>query len=189
MKKTLGMVVLLASWIGAEIGFKNNAQAGVFELGSAFSYQRSNFSEGAFTWTRRYSFSIGYYFTQDSEIEFSYQDSTTKTFVTGVQDVTFHDQVYSLDLNYLFLNEGDPLRPYVKMGIGQLNRDAEGTYQGGFSPPGRTDQVTAILGAGIKARLTSRFGLKAEATSYLTGGSIGTWRDNIALAFGGSYFF
>lgn len=165
------------------------AQAGLFEIGSSFSINRSNFSEESFTWTRRYSFSFGYYFTQDSEIAFVFQDSTTRTFVEGVQDVSFHDQVYSIDLNYHLFNEKSVVRPYFKLGVGQLNRDAKGTYAGGYSPPGRIDQITGILGCGLKVRATQKLGFKAEASSYLTGGAIGTWKDNLAFAIGGSLFF
>jgi hypothetical protein len=185
MFRKLRMVLIIASGIGAA----NQSQAGVFELGTGFSWQRSNFSNNSFTELKRYTVSLGYYFTEDSEISFSYQDTTTKTFVPSVQDTTFRDQVYSLDLTYLFMDQGDAFRPYVKGGIGQLNRDATGTYSGGFTPPGRTDQITAIVGAGIRARLSSKLGLKVEATSYMVGGSISSWKDNLAISLGGSYFF
>jgi len=177
---------VLLVWGGLQT---NASHAGVFELGTGFSWQRSNFGNDAYTWLRRYSVSFGYYFTEDSVFSFSYQDSTTKTFVPNVQDTTFRDQVYSLDVSYLFMDQGDTLRPYIKGGIGQLNRDASGTYAGGQRPPGRTDQITAIIGAGIKARISQRFGLKAEAVSYMVGGAISSWKDNLALSFGGSYFF
>lgn len=165
------------------------AYAGIFELGAGFSLTRSNYGDGAYTSSRRYSFSLGYYFTADSELEFSFQDSVQKTVVPGVQDVTFHDQVYSLDLNYYFLDEAAMFRPFIKGGVGQLNRDATGTYSGGYSPPGRTDQLSAVLGAGVKAKLSQRLGLKAEVNTYLVGAAISTWKDNLALIIGGSLFF
>ena len=125
MKKTIFLVLLY-------MVLADFATAGVFELGSGFSLNRSNYNDGSYTFTRRYSASFGYYFTQESEVEFTFQDSTTKTVVTGVQDVTFHDQVFSLDFSYHFLQEESPVRPFLKIGLGQLNRDAKGTYSGGY---------------------------------------------------------
>lgn len=185
MKK---IVFILSLVMSAPVLYVPKGLAGVFEIGSAFAFQRSNFSETSYTWTRRYSFSFGYYFTQDSQVAFVFQDSTTRTFVQQVQDVSFHDQVYSIDLSYYLLKEQDPFRPYFKLGIGQLNRDATGTYEGGYAPPGRVDQITGIIGLGVKLRASERLGFKAEASSYLTGGAIGTWKDNLTFSVGGSFF-
>ena len=87
------------------------------------------------------------------------------------------------------MDEDATFKPYLRGGIGQLNRDATGTYNGGYSAPGELDQVTVIAGAGLKAKLTSRFGLKMEITTYLAGGNISTWKDNISLNVGGSIYF
>lgn len=166
------------------------AQAGVFELGGGISYNRSNYNGGSYNRTTAYSLSLGYYFSQDSEIEFMYQDSTTKNFVPNVQDLTYRDRVYSMNFLYYLFDDQAQFKPFFRFGVGQLNRDATGTYQNGaFTAPGRLDQLSVILGAGIKARVGARVGLKAEATTYLTGGSISTWQDNITLNIGGSFFF
>ncbi len=185
MKCFIYRFLLLSSFIF----IPHQTYAGIFEIGAGFSINRSNYNDGSYTWTRRYSASFGYFFTQDSELEFSFQDSITRTVVTGVQDVSFHDQVYSLDLNYHFLDEASMVRPFVKGGVGQLNRDATGTYSGGYSPPGRTDQISAVLGAGMKVKFSQRLGFKAEVNTYLLGGAISTWKDNLALMLGGSFFF
>lgn len=166
------------------------AVAGVFELGGAFSYSNSKYNGGSYNRTTSYSLSLGYYFSQDSEIEFMFQDSTTKNFVPNVQDLTYRDRVYSMNFLYYLFDDKAKFKPFFRFGVGQLNRDATGTYQGGaFTAPGRLDQLSVILGTGIKARVGERVGLKAELTSYLTGGSISTWQDNITLNIGGSFFF
>lgn len=177
------LLLLLFIFVGTE------SRAGLFELGAAFAYNRSNYNDGSYTWTKRYSLSLGYYFTSDSELEFSFKDSVARTVVNGVQDVTFHDQVYSLDLNYYFLEEDAVFRPFVTGGVGQLNRDASGSYSGGGVPPGRTDQVSADLGVGVKAKISQRLGLKAEMQTYLVGGAVSTWKDNLALMIGASFYF
>lgn len=168
----------------------SNAHAGLFELGGSFSWSRSNYNAGSYTWTRSYGFSIGYYFTQDSELQFSYQDSTTKNYVLNVQDITYRDRVYSINMVYHLLDEDSTFRPYFRLGVGQLNRDATGTYSAaGYSAPGRLDAVSVIGGLGFKLKITQKIALKTEATSYLTGGSIGSWQDNLTFNIGGAYYF
>jgi hypothetical protein len=183
MKKAVFTVFAVLMVSGSPAG------AGVFETGTGYSYRQSSYNGGAYTRTQAWNASFGYFFTQDSEVEFVYQDSTTHEFVPNVQDIQYRDRVYSLNLVYHFLSESDPVRPFVRTGVGQLNRDATGTYTGGFSPAGRLDQVTVIGGIGMKAKIAGQFSIRAEATSYLTGGSISTWRDNIALMVGGSFYF
>jgi hypothetical protein len=167
-----------------------SANAGVFELGGAYSYGYNSYAGGAYTSSKTWSTSLGYYFTQESEVEFSYQDSNNRDFVPNVQDISYQDQVYSLNFIYHLAGEGAPIKPYFRLGVGQLNRDASGIYySSNYGPPGRLDQVTVIGGLGVKMKLTSRFGLKAEATSYLSGGNISTWKNNITLNIGGAFYF
>lgn len=165
------------------------AYSGVFEVGSGFSYSHSAYNAGSTSSTRSWNASLGYYFTQDSQVMFSYQDTTTRDYVPNVQDIQYRDRVYSVNLVYHLLGEGSTVRPYLRGGVGQLNRDATGTYQGGFSPPGRLDQVTVIGGLGLRIRITQQVAFKAEATSYLTGGSVSTWQDNFTVNVGGSIYF
>lgn len=172
------------------MGFAQEALAGVYELGGSFSWSRSNYNAGSYTWSKSYGASLGYYFTQDSEVQFSYQDSTTRNFVKDVQDITYRDRVYSINLLYHFFNERSDFRPFVRLGVGQLNRDATGTYTAaGFNAPGRLDSVSVIGGLGFKLRVVQKIALKAEATSYLTGGSIGSWQDNLTFNIGGAFYF
>ena len=174
------------------LGTAENSFAGVFELGSGWSYRRSSYNSGSYTSMTSWNASLGYFFTQDSEVEFLYQDSSNSEYVPSIQDLQYRDRVYSLNFVYHLLPEGSSFRPFFRAGLGQLNRDATGTYFGGsgsYHPPGRLDQVTVIGGIGFKARLTSQVGLKAEATSYLTGGSISTWQDNVVISVGGSIYF
>jgi hypothetical protein len=51
------------------------------------------------------------------------------------------------------------------------------------------DQVSVIGGLGFKMKISQQLALKAEATSYLTGGSIGSWQDNLTLNIGGAFYF
>jgi hypothetical protein len=177
-------------WLGAAMFLLPvYGQCGVFEVGSGFSYSHSAYNAGSTSSMKSWNASLGYYFTQDSQVMFSYQDTITRDFVPNVQDIQYRDRVYSVNLVYHLLGEASVVRPYLRAGVGQLNRDATGTYEGGFSPPGRLDQVTVIGGLGLKIRITQQVAFKAEATSYLTGGRVSTWQDNFAVNIGGSVYF
>jgi hypothetical protein len=169
--------------------YSSEAKAGVFELGGAFSYSHNAYQGGSETWTRSWTGTFGYYFTADSEIEFSYQDSTNNETVPNVQDITYRDRVYSVNFVYYLAEDTSRVRPYVRAGVGQLNRDMSGSYQGGYKPGAALDQLTVIGGIGIKAKLSGRFGLKAEVVDYLAGGGISKWRDNMQVNIGGSLYF
>ena len=169
--------------------FSATSYAGVTEISAGFFYNRTNYSPTDYNWTKRLGFSIGYYFTESSQIEFAYQDMIERMLVTGYQDTTFHDRVYSFNWVQSILGKKHRFQPYVKAGIGQLNRDGSGTYAGGGAPPARYDAVTGVLGAGFKLYLTQTFAIRTEATSYLAKGSISSWKDNIAASIGVSLLF
>ena len=183
MNALKGLLVVLLTF------FSTEAFAGVFELGGAFAYNHNAYAGGSVTWMRSYSGTFGYYLTADSEVEFSYQDSTNEDYEPSVQDITYRDRVYSINFLYHFMDEASTFRPYSRVGLGQLNRDMTGWYQGGYAPGGRLDQVTVIAGLGLKVKLVGRFSLKAEATTYLSGGAISSWKDNVTINIGGSVYF
>jgi len=165
------------------------AVAGTFEVSLGFSYHQSNYGSGNFQWNRRYGASIGYYFLSITELEFGFQDVYDRTKITGYQDTTFHDQIFSLNLVQVLAPKTFPIQPYVKVGAGQLIREATGTYSGGSAPPQTLATITGILGAGLKIQLIKQLGLRAEASTYLTGGVLSTWQDNWAITSGLSLFF
>jgi hypothetical protein len=168
--------------------FAHADRAGTFEFSAGGSYSHSNYTDTDYEWTRRYGASVGYYLTSLTEIEVSYQNVVNRTKITNYEDTTFHDEIFGLTISQSFGGKSSWLQPYVKAGIGQLNREASGSYALGVSPPSIVDSVTGILGAGLKIYLTRAIGLRAEATSYLSGGHIGTWKDNISTTFGFSFF-
>ncbi len=166
-----------------------NAAAGVIETSGGFSFNKTTYGDNSFSWTRRYTASFTYYFTEISSIELAYQDAYSRNKILGLEDTTFHDKVYSVNWVQHLTGRDFPVQPYFKVGIGQLNRNATGTYATGGSPPQSEDSLTAILGGGLKIYLTKTFGLRGEATSYLTGAKISTWKDNISATAGISIYF
>jgi hypothetical protein len=163
--------------------------AGLWELSAGFSYSQSNYGGSDFEWNRRWGFSVGYHFTELSSIEFSFQDVTDRTMLTGFEDTTFHDQIFGVNWVQSLADKTWIIQPYLKLGVGQLNRDASGTFAGGTtSPPAIFDSITGILGAGIRIFFTKQFGIRSEATTYLTGGVLSTWKDNFSVTFGASIY-
>lgn len=179
-KTTLICVFLLGS--GA-------ARAGTFEFSLGASYQKTQYDAQSYNWSKRFSTSLGYYFTATSQIEFAYQTNTDRVFLAGYQDTTTTDQVLSVNWVQSIFSEKAFFQPYAKAGVGQLFREASGTYATGASPPARVDAVSAILGIGFRIRMSERFGVRAEATTYLTKGSIATFGDNVGYTAGASLYF
>lgn len=165
------------------------AQAGPIEFSLGFSYNKSKYEDGSYNWSRRWGSSLGYHFFEKSEVEFAIQDVLERNYVTGYEDTTFHDQIYSLNWVQSLLGSDQPFQPYAKLGIGQLNRDASGGYANGLSTPRLVDSVTGVLGLGARIYITRTFAIRTEATTYLTGGMLGSWKDNLAVTFGLSFLY
>jgi hypothetical protein len=123
-----------------------------------------------------------------SELEFAFQDVVNVTNIQNFEDTTFHDQIYSVDWVQSFTPKTFPIQPFVKLGVGQLDRSASGTYSNGTSPPLVYDSVTVVVGAGLRLYLYKNFALRSEVTTYLTGGQIATFKDNVAATVGISLF-
>lgn len=165
------------------------AADGTFEFSVGLSYSKSNYTEQNYNWNRRYGVSIGYHFTERSGIEFSFQDSVERTYIANYQDTTFNDRVYGLSWVQALTGKSAPIQPYFKLGAGQLNRDASGSYANGAAPTTRVDSLTGILGVGFRLYLIKGFALRGEVTSYLQGARISTWKDNLSASVGLSLFF
>ena len=182
--KYFGILLLLVSVLAPE-----DSHAGLFELSGSFSFNRTNYSSESFAWNRRWSGGIAYHFSDRSGVEASFQSIVSRVLISGVQDTTFNDKIYSINWVQSILGKRYMFQPYFKVGLGQLNRDATGSYSGGGSPPRQLDSLTVILALGTKLFVTKRIAIKGEATSYISGGSIGTWKDNISINFGASVYF
>lgn len=168
-----------------------NAAAGMLEYSLGFSFARSNYSEQDFSWRRTWGASVGYHFTERSGIEFSYQNVTERTQIRNYEDTTFNDQIYSISWVQYFAGKSFPIQPYLKGGVGQLNRDGNGHYGANpdLKPPSRVDSVSVVLGGGLRVFITKHVALRSELTSYLSGGSVRTYKDNISTTLGFSVYF
>jgi len=170
------------------LGCMNVAQAGVFELAGSFDWNRSQYAQGSYTWTRSWAASFGYFITPDSEIQVSFSDTTNRSYEPGLQDISYEDRVYSLNLIYYLFSDTSIIRPYFRGGVAQLNRTEGGTVDG-VAVPSELDQLSVIGGIGLKVKIVEKFSIKAEATSYLTGGAIGSWQDNLTANIGVAFYF
>jgi hypothetical protein len=188
----------LRRWLGAFalgalvwLGHPREARAGYFELSAGGSFSKSNYGDGSYEWTRRWNGSFGYHFSDRSEMEVTYQDSLSRTYIPGYQNTVFHDQSYSATWIQSLFGRTAVVDPYFKLGIGQLDRVATGTYDvlGGASADSETGQLTEIVGVGLRIGLTRRFGIRAEADTYVTDFKFSSWKDNVYLNVGLSFYF
>lgn len=188
-KVLVAIGLLIEVGIGLITGVGNEAVAGLIEVSAGLSFSQNMYSDVDYNWSRRWGASLGYYVSDITEFELSFQDNVDRTVMAPYQDTTFHDQVVGLNVIQYLAGKNFAVQPYVKLGIGQLNREASGTDVLGGTPPTVYDSVTGIIGAGLKIYLTKTFGIRGEATSYLIGGNISTWKQNNAVTLGVSIYF
>ncbi len=162
---------------------------GQFEISIGFSYSTQRYGTDSYSWNRRIGASIGYFPWSVTEIELAFQDVVDRTKISGFQDTTFHDQIYSVNVVQQLVPKEWPVQPYLKLGVGQLNREATGSYAFGSSPPAILDSITIITGAGLRIYITKIFAIRTEATSYIQGGVLDTWDKNLAFNVGLSVVF
>lgn len=184
------MDIVLFSIMAFVIGILTpEAHAGHFESSVGFNYNRSNYDTESYTWSKRWGLNLAYHFNDFSSVEAGFQDVIERNKILGYEDTTFHDRIYSLTWNQSLAPKEFPIQPFFKAGVGQLNREATGHYANGASPAKRVDSVTGVLGAGLRIYVTQRFAIRTEVTSYLKGGNISKWQDNLAFTIGGSFYF
>jgi len=189
MKSYFKKIFLLSLGLGLFSVRVAQAAAGNFEISGGLAFNSTDYGNGDYSWSRRWGASVGFFFTDLTEVEYAFQDVTERTKLSGYEDTSFHDQINSINLIQSLVGKGAPIQPYFKVGIGQLNRTASGSYYGFIAPPNELDSLTVIAGACLKLYLTRNFAIRGEGTTYLTGGSIRTWQDNFAITVGFSWIF
>lgn len=181
------LVAFLAAFVGTLVA--PSAEAGLWDLTAGFNYNRSEYEGGSFSSNRRLGGSIGYNFTDASTIELAYQRSFERNHYAGFEDSETTDQVFSLNMVWNLLSRESVLQPYLKVGVGQLIRKTDITLSTGQKRNPRLSEITGVFGAGFKIRLSQRFGLRVEGTSYLVKGKFDTWNKNFGATFGASLYF
>ncbi len=190
VKNFIGQLILGSIVVAFTLSTEAHALSfGQFEVSFGFGYSTQRFGVDSYSWNMRWGASVGYYITPLTELELAFQDVTDRTKISGFQDTTFHDRIYSGNVVQQLVPKSWPVQPYVKLGLGQLNREATGTYALGTAPPTILDSVTVILGLGMRIYITKIFAIRAEATSYVQGGVIDTWDKNLSYNVGLSAVF
>lgn len=184
MRSSFFIISIFALFCGAA-----SAEAGFWEVSTGLNYSRSKYSGGSYTWSRRLGGSIGYNFNDSSTLEFAAQKSYERNHYEGFEDSFYDDQVYSVNFVWNILSKQSMFQPYLKAGVGQLVRNATVYNASGQSQLQELDQLTGVIGAGLRIYLTKTTALRLEGTSYLSGAKLGTWRDNFGTTFGISLYF
>ena len=176
----LSIICLLLGWVMSP---DKSTEAGQFEFGISVSYYQSNVADTSQTWSRRWSANISYTLFSATALEFEFQDVFNQTIVPGFQDTTVQDRILSLNWVQGLVPPDFRVQPYIKIGVGQLNRDLLATYTT-MVAKAQIDSITAVLTAGLKFFISRRISITAEATSYLSNGIIDTWKDNLGANVG-----
>jgi len=169
--------------------FSVDGSAGTIELSAGGSYQKSTYAGGSYSSVRTTGGNFGYYFWNQSSLEFSYQEQVNRDEFVGVQSSTYHDRVLSLNWVQNFASRQAKIQPYLKGGVGQLNRDARVIDSQNRIQRAETSSVTVVGGAGLRLFMTRTLAIRGEVNSFLSGGRISSWNQNYAWTVGVSYMF
>ena len=189
-RKKLLILAIIFTVIGV-VAYPQRGVSGVFEFSSGFTFSKSSYSKNdeSFTWERGYRVSFGYHFSRHSGIEVGYSDTERREKIKSIQDLMYHDRSLSLNWVQTLLGRRQPIRPYFKVGGGQIIREVEGEYSDGSSPDRKVLSFTGVLSVGLKIRINHSISLNTEATSYLRSFQFDRWRDNIKMNIGTSIYF
>jgi len=159
------------------------ADAGVFELSGSFSFAKNRIDANNRSKRVSYRGAFGFHFTQVSGVELSYSMITTQYESSLNAGITVKDRIYSFRWVQSLVPRNTPVQPYIKVGVGQLNRNASGLISG------KTDAVILDLAVGIRIFVSQQIAFNLEVNSYPEGGNISTWDENLLLSAGGSFYF
>ena len=94
------------------------SRAGVWEIGASGSYRRQNIAQDAVDEAQSLTGSLSFYFSEQSAIELSYTDGTSKRSINP-NDVNGHitTSIYkSIGLDFIYTFGQGSVKPYVKAG-------------------------------------------------------------------------
>jgi outer membrane protein W len=179
-------ISLLLALVGVSAGV---AEAGFWETSLGVNYNRSEYSGGSYSRTKRFGGSLGYNFNDSSTIEYAYQQSSEHNYFVGFEDTKYVDKSQSINLVWNLLTRESVIQPYFKVGAGFLDREMTTTDYLGRRQKQTLGQWTGVAGIGLRIRLSRAFGLRADVTSYIPKARIKEWKNNLGATFGGSIYF
>lgn len=160
-------------------------QSGGVDLSGSVSYYRQNYGAGeGFAFNRRWSTGLSYRINDMSSIELYYAQSHSESHLTGIRDTIIEDQVYSLNWVQSLLGSDYRIVPYFKVGVGNLEREAQQYEDGVLTGEANFKSLSAVLGFGLLIRVVERISLRAEATSYIPEARIAEWQNNYSFNIG-----
>ncbi len=154
------------------------SRAGIWEVGASGSYRRQNIAQDAVDEAQSLTGSLSFYFNEQSAIELSYTDGTSKRSISP-NDLNGHitTSVYkSIGLDFIYTLMGGNIRPYVKAGTQYL---LEKKIIDQYRVSGTAFRENTVesnpafvpsLGAGFKMGLTTSLSLKAGIDAWTSDG-------------------
>jgi len=98
MKSYFKKIFLLSLGLGLFSVRVAQAAAGNFEISGGLAFNSTDYGNGDYSWSRRWGASVGFFFTDLTEVEYAFQDVTERTKLSGYEDTSFHDQINSINL-------------------------------------------------------------------------------------------
>lgn len=150
------------------------SRAGIWELGASGSYRRQNIAQDAVDEAQSLTGSLSYYFNEQSAVELSYTDGTSKRSINP-DDVNGHItmSIYkAIGLDFIYTFGGGSVKPYVKAGTQYLLEkkivDQYRVAGGAFNETTVSSSPSFVpsAGLGFKMGLTNTLSLKAGIDAW-----------------------
>lgn len=141
--------------------------APTIEISLMGSLSKTDYGNNTYSTSRHYTGTFGYFIAPTTELELSYENSSSFLNEDPAQTSTTSEQSLGFSLIQNLTPPRSMVNPYIKGGVGQYNRQENGTISGIPSIPVDTKSPTGILGAGLRIALFRGFSLKGEGVTYL----------------------
>jgi hypothetical protein len=154
------------------------SRAGIWEIGASGSYRRQNIDKDAVDEAQSITGSLSYYLNEQSAIELSYTDGTSKRSINpDVVNGHITMSIYkSIGLDFIYTFTGGNIRPYIKAGTQYLLEkkivDQYRIASGAFNENVVENSPTLVpsAGLGFKMGLTNSLSLKAGIDAWTSDG-------------------
>ncbi len=145
---------------------------------------RSDYGDGSYSRSQRFTAAIGINLTSVTEIELTYSTGSTTLLNEPIQTSQTRERTYGASLIQTLVPASWRIQPYVRLGVAQYQREQESTYYGVALGRSTVNDPSAMVGAGLRLFITSGLSLRVEATGYMPRMDVNAARKNYAVQAG-----
>ena len=163
----------------------------IMEISAMGNISRSDYGNGSYSKSQRFTASVGLFITATTELEVNYSDSRSlyKSEPAPKTTTRSWDRSAGVTLSQSLLPRRFFFSPYIKAGAAQLNRRQQVTYNGTEQPETVLKQPSGVAGAGFRLNVASFMSLKLELNTFMPNFNVREAKKNYDWEAGISFIF